>query len=121
FALRRAALGVVRIVLDNLLSNALKYTPQGTIRLRAWNENGAIRLSVVDTGQGFTAQESDQLFTRFYRTPEVRAQHIPGTGLGLAIVCEILKQNHGQVEARSAGMGCGASFIVVLPVNPSPT
>jgi signal transduction histidine kinase len=107
----------LRIVLDNLLSNALKYTPQGVIHLRAWNEQGAIRLSVVDTGQGFTPQEADQLFTRFYRTPEVRAQHIPGTGLGLAIVHEIMKQNHGQLEAKSAGIGCGASFIVTLPVQ----
>ncbi|MEO8398023.1 MAG: ATP-binding protein, partial [Chloroflexota bacterium] len=70
-------------------------------------------------GQGFSRPEADQLFTRFYRTPEVRAQHIPGTGLGLAIVHEIMKQNHGHVEARSAGIGRGASFVVTLPANPS--
>ena len=109
----------LRIVLDNLLSNALKYTPQGGINLRAWNENGAIKVSVADTGQGFATREADQLFTRFYRTPEVRAQHIPGTGLGLAIVREILKQNHGKVEATSAGIGCGALFTVTLPIQPA--
>ncbi len=110
----------LRIVLDNLLSNALKYAPQGTIMLCAWNENGTIRLSVEDTGQGFSKTEADQLFTRFYRTPEVRAQHIPGTGLGLAIVHEIMKQNHGRIEAKSAGIGGGASFVVTVPVNTSP-
>ncbi|MBI1259572.1 MAG: HAMP domain-containing protein [Chloroflexi bacterium] len=108
----------LRIVLDNLLGNALKYTSQGGIKLCAWNENGVIKLSVADTGQGFATQEVDQLFTRFYRTPEVRAQHIPGTGLGLAIVREILKQNRGQVEATSAGIGCGALFTVTLPIQP---
>ena len=109
----------LRIVLDNLLGNALKYTMQGGINLRAWNQNGVVKVSVADTGQGFATSEADQLFTRFYRTPEVRAQHIPGTGLGLAIVREILMQNRGKVEATSAGIGCGALFTVTLPLSPA--
>ncbi|HVU10252.1 MAG TPA: HAMP domain-containing sensor histidine kinase [Phototrophicaceae bacterium] len=109
----------LRIVLDNLLSNALKYTPQGTITMTARSEAATLKLSVVDTGQGFAAGEAEHLFTRFYRTPEVRAQHIPGTGLGLAIVREILKQNQGEIKAKSAGIGSGASFTVTLPLTPA--
>jgi len=109
----------LRIVLDNLLSNALKYTPQGTVTMKACSEHDTLRLSVVDTGQGFAAEAAEHLFTRFYRTPEVRAQHIPGTGLGLAIVREILDQNHGAIEAKSAGIGSGATFTVTLPVKSS--
>jgi signal transduction histidine kinase len=107
----------LRVVLDNVLSNALKYTPQGTITLRAWGDNETVNFSVSDSGRGFAAQESEQLFVRFYRAAEARAQHIPGTGLGLAIVRAILEQHQGRIEAHSRGIGQGATFIVTLPAR----
>ncbi len=74
---------------------------------------------MTDTGYGFDPQEGEQLFTRFYRSPEARARHIPGTGLGLAIVRAILQQHHGHIQAQSRGLGQGATFIVTLPVRPT--
>jgi two-component system sensor histidine kinase BaeS len=107
----------LRVVLDNLLSNALKYTHQGAVTLRAWGEKGAVKFCVSDTGLGFPLEESGELFTRFYRSAEVRAQHIPGTGLGLAIVRAILDHHRGSIAASSKGKGQGATFIVTLPAK----
>jgi signal transduction histidine kinase len=107
----------LRVVLDNLLSNALKYTTKGAVTLRAWGEMGAVKFCVSDTGLGFPPEESGQLFTRFYRSAGVRAQHIPGTGLGLAIVRAILDHHRGLIEASSEGEGQGATFIVTLPAK----
>ena len=105
----------LRLVLDNLLSNAVKYTPQGSITLRAWCEAGTIKLQVADTGQGFAAEEAEHLFDRFYRAPGAREKQIPGTGLGLSIVQAVLEYHHVRIEARSAGIGKGATFTVALP------
>ena len=109
----------LRIVLDNILSNALKHTTEGEITLRAWADGSMVNFSVTDTGWGFDPQEGEQLFTRFYRSPEARARHIPGTGLGLAIVRAILQPHHGSIEAQSRGLGQGATFIVTLPARPT--
>ena len=109
----------LRIVLDNILSNALKHTTEGEITLRAWADGAVVNFSVTDTGWGFDPQEQEQLFTRFYRSPEARARHIPGTGLGLAIVRAILQQHHGRIEAQSRGIGQGATFIITLPARPT--
>lgn len=109
--------GDLRIVLDNLLSNALKYTPPGgEIRLQAAAEPNTLRLDVCDTGEGFSAEEKERLFERFYRAPRSRERSIAGTGLGLSIVREILKQYDGSVAASSDGSGKGAVFTVRLPL-----
>lgn len=108
----------LRIVLNNLMSNAIKYTEHGCVGLRAWSEDNTFRLSIEDSGQGFSPDEHRMLFTRFYRTPNARGRQT-GTGLGLAIVQAILDHYQGAIEASSTGRGQGATFTLTLPVKVS--
>ncbi len=109
----------LRIVLDNLLINAAKYTPSGGhINLRARAEPKELFLEVSDTGEGFSPEIIPHLFERFYRANLDRNKSIPGNGLGLAIVEALLKQNGGTISANSAGLGKGATFTIHIPVAP---
>jgi signal transduction histidine kinase len=110
----------LRIILDNLLTNAVKYTPScGHVRLRAYAEAQGLRLEVSDTGEGFTPDVIPHLFERFYRANLDRNKAIPGNGLGLAIVDALIKQNGGTIQASSGGIGKGAIFTVTLPLDQS--
>ena len=103
-------------VVDNLVGNAVKYTPSGgTVSVRLTHAGGTARLEVADTGPGFDAATCERLFDRFFRadTPEVQAE--PGSGLGLAIVKAIVEGYGGAVGCESPGPGRGATFWAVLP------
>ena len=103
-------------VLDNLLENALKYTPSGgSVHLCLAATPGHLQLTVEDTGIGFDPTLAPHLFDRFYRadTPEVQAES--GSGLGLSIVRVIAEAYGGTVTATSAGPHQGSTFIVRLP------
>ena len=108
-------------VVDNLLSNALKYTPPGgrvEVELRHGPSalgGGAAVLRVSDTGAGFEPGEAELLFDRFYRSDRAEVQAEPGSGLGLAIVQAIAEAYGGTARAESAGPGQGATFEVRLP------
>lgn len=107
----------LKIVLDNLIDNAVKYTPPGgQVVLHVGQDTRAIRFTVSDTGEGFHPEEKRVLFERFARLPRARKTDIPGTGLGLAIVKAVLHQYGGTITARSDGPGQGATFEVVLPL-----
>ncbi|MCA9904297.1 MAG: HAMP domain-containing histidine kinase, partial [Anaerolineae bacterium] len=107
----------LRMVLDNLLSNAIKYTPEGKVTFTARHSGDQVVLQVTDTGRGYSPDEGQQIFTRFFRAADVRADEISGTGLGLAIVQSIVALYDGHVQARSAGIGQGSQFIVTLPLK----
>jgi signal transduction histidine kinase len=103
-------------VVDNLLENALKYTPAGgSVAVAITSDDASVVLSVADSGIGFDPDTADRLFDRFHRaaTPEVHAQ--PGSGLGLAIVRAIVQAYGGGITASSEGPGCGSRFVVQLP------
>ena len=103
-------------VVDNLVGNAVKYTPEGgRVSVRLSHADGTARLEVEDTGAGFDEATCERLFDRFYRadTPEVQAE--PGSGLGLAIVQAIVKGYGGEVGCASEGPGRGATFWAELP------
>ena len=95
---------------DNLLSNALKYTPRGgTVRVRtAVRENNA-ELSIIDTGMGMSDQEQTNLFTDYYRTETARHSTIEGHGLGLSLTRRIVVAHGGQISVRSRP-GEGSAF-----------
>jgi PAS domain S-box-containing protein len=100
-------------VIDNLLSNALKFTPAGgTVGVRAYPHNGAVRIEVADTGMGITDDEQTHLFEQFFRTAS--AQAIPGVGLGLSISKAIVEAHHGRISVESTE-GVGTTFFVDLP------
>ena len=102
-------------VLDNLVSNALKFTPAGgSVRLRVANEGPMARLEVRDTGTGITADEMPHLFDRLYRSPRAVAEQKQGAGLGLPIVKQIVDAHDGRVSVFSE-LGAGTVVRVELP------
>jgi signal transduction histidine kinase len=114
-AIVRGDYGRLGQVLDNLLSNALKFTPRnGAVEVRLSNGGDQVRLEVADTGIGIPANAQRELFTRFFRTDAAIEAAIQGTGLGLSIVKAIVDAHGGQVGVESAE-GEGAIFRVTLP------
>jgi len=103
----------VRQVLNNLLTNALRYTPTGgTVRVRcSRGEAEDIVLSVEDTGAGIPAEELPQIFDRFYKSKDSR-----GTGLGLAIAKSLVRAHGGEISAHSAP-GEGTTIRFTLPLH----
>jgi len=102
-------------VVDNLVSNALKFTPAGgTVEVRAYPHRSAVRIEVTDTGMGISEHEQARLFERFFRTARAQEQAIPGVGLGLSISKAIVEAHDGRISVRSAE-GTGTTFFVDLP------
>ena len=102
-------------VLDNLLSNALKFTPPGGRVVVGLADDGPqVRIEVTDTGVGIPAADLPHLFDRFYRARNATGRSVPGLGLGLAIVQTIVEGHGGTVSVRSEN-GAGACFTVLLP------
>ena len=104
-------------VLDNLVSNALKFTPSGgsvEVRLRA--EDGLAVLEVEDTGLGVPEEEQERLFERFFRSSSAMESAIPGTGLGLTITKAIVERHGGTIEVESAA-NAGTTARVRLPLK----
>ena len=103
-------------VLDNLVGNALRYTPEnGRIQLKARLVGTAVQLQVEDSGPGMDAAELAHVFDRFYRGDKSRQRHDGGSGLGLAIARSIVGGHNGRIWAESAP-GQGATFIIELPL-----
>jgi signal transduction histidine kinase len=106
-------------VLDNLVSNALKYTrPGGMVVVSATESDGSLRVEVADNGIGVPHDELGQLFSRFYRASTATRLAIPGTGLGLVIVRAIVER-HGGTVSLSSVEGEGTRVIVSLPAGQS--
>ena len=102
-------------ILDNLIDNALKYTPSGgRIRVRWRAEDSQVCLEVQDNGIGIPEQDLPRIFERFYRVDKARSRELGGTGLGLAIVKHLVHAMQGSVHAASR-VGHGTTFSVRLP------
>lgn len=102
-------------VLDNLLSNAVRYTAGGTqvtVRLRAAPDE--VVVSVVDLGPGLTDEQRERVFERFYRADPSRSRALGGSGIGLAIAKALVELMGGRIWAESEGPGTGATFSVAL-------
>jgi signal transduction histidine kinase len=102
-----------KIVL-NLLSNAFKYTFDGSITVTAAERDGRVYVSVQDTGTGIPEHELPHLFDRFHRVEGARGRTQEGSGIGLALVHELVKINGGQVSVSST-VGEGSTFTICLP------
>ncbi|WP_345035213.1 PAS domain-containing sensor histidine kinase [Arthrobacter methylotrophus] len=106
--------------LDNLVSNAIKYSPGGgLVSVRAARNDSWVRLEVQDTGMGMTADEAARIFTRFFRTDAARQAAIPGVGLGLSITKSIVERHGGSITCFSRPGG-GSTFVVALPAGAPP-
>lgn len=105
----------VEQILDNLLDNAVKYTPQGgRISVRWRQADGKVYLEVADTGIGIPESDLPRIFERFYRVDKARSREMGGTGLGLSIVKHLAQAMNGSVSAVSRP-GKGTTFTVCLP------
>jgi signal transduction histidine kinase len=106
-------------VFDNLVANAIKFTPPGgSVKVTVTSDDAATVVSVVDTGYGIPATEQSRLFERFFRSSAT--SHLPGTGLGLAIVHAIVESHGGSITCRSEE-GEGTTFTLSLPMDPLAT
>ena len=104
-------------VLDNLVSNALKFTPAGgRVEVRLSAADGVALIEVEDTGLGLAEDEREQLFERFFRSSRAAENAIPGTGLGLAIAKTIVERHGGRIELESA-VDVGTTVRVELPLS----
>ncbi len=98
------------LILNNLLSNAFKYTEEGSISVELAEEDNCLILRVRDTGIGIADTEKDKIFERFY---QLESKHI-GSGIGLSLVQRLVELHHGEIRIESV-LGEGSCFIVSLP------
>ncbi len=103
----------------NLVRNAIKFTDQGVIRLRAYQEADRIAIEVTDTGVGISEADQARIWERFFKTDRGRSRKNKGAGLGLAIVKELVELHEGTIEVESR-LGQGSTFRVRLPVYRDP-
>lgn len=114
-----ADVGRITQVLNNLVGNALKFTPTGgTITLRAKDEGAAVRVEVEDTGRGLAPDEVRRLFRPFSQVHDPGTVAEKGSGLGLYICKGILERHAGWIGVRSDGPGAGSTFYFVIPLRP---
>ena len=107
-------------VLDNLVSNAIKYSPDGgKVSISATADRQWVRLSVTDTGMGISHDDAAKVFNRFFRAESAQKAAIPGAGLGLSITRMIVERHGGSIVCES-GEGQGSTFIVTLPAEGPP-
>jgi two-component system phosphate regulon sensor histidine kinase PhoR len=105
----------LREVLQNLLDNAVQYTPSGgAITVQAIAEN-QVAIAVIDTGIGIPQAEQERIFERFYRVDAARSREVGGTGLGLSIARHLVEAHGGLIEVKSE-VERGSTFTVFLPL-----
>lgn len=109
----------LRVILSNLVDNAIKYSPEGGTVGVAWRthdepQGRMVVIEVTDTGAGIPEEKQGRVFERFYRVDEARSRHLGGTGLGLSIVKHLAQAFGGGVAVENAPDG-GARFTVTLP------
>jgi two-component system sensor histidine kinase GlrK len=112
----------LQLILDNLISNAVKFTPDGgTITLRAAYDDPGRNLvfDVADTGPGIPLEERPRIFEAFYQGATPQGGLVRGTGIGLSVVQEFVHAHGGSIELVD-GEFPGAHFRVLLPLTPSP-
>lgn len=105
----------VTTIINNLISNAIHYTPaDGTVHVRIRRSGEWVEIEVADTGIGISAEHQARVFERFYRVDKSRSRDLGGTGLGLAIVKHLTQAFEGQLKLTSQ-VGKGSSFRILLP------
>lgn len=111
----------VRLILENLVSNAVKYSPKGgTIHLRARNVGDQLELDVADSGPGIPMEDRAHVFEAFYTGRAPKSSQVKGTGIGLSVVLEFVSAHGGTIQIVD-GEFPGAHFRIRMPNRPAPT
>jgi two-component system OmpR family sensor kinase len=105
----------LRVMLGNLVDNAIRYTSRGGVVVRVQQRGGDVVLEVEDTGAGIPADERTRVFDRFYRVPGQKTEEEEGSGLGLAIVKRVVDRHGGRISLDSGTGGAGLRVTVQLP------
>lgn len=108
--------GMLQQMVYNLLLNAIRYTPAGSVTVKAKGDGAAVTIEVIDTGIGIAADDIEHIFDYFYRVDPARTKQSGGTGLGLALVKQMALAHGGQVYATSTP-GQGSTFTLKLPLR----
>src|SRR5262249_20575056 len=103
-------------VLLNLVGNALKFTDQGGVEIRAVQAGDRFALSVVDTGPGIAAEDQAKIFDEFQQVDNTSTRKKGGTGLGLSISRKIVELHGGSISVQSE-LGKGSTFTVSIPIH----
>lgn len=107
-------------IFSNLISNALKFTPEGGTITLSMNSNGqTVEASVIDTGRGIAPEFLPNIFQQFAQGDQKTSGDRSGLGLGLAIVKTLVEKHNGNIKAYSKGLGQGSTFTVTLPIHVS--
>lgn len=107
----------MRQVVDNLVTNAIKYNREwGSVTVAVAVEDGGVSVEVRDTGQGIPDADLPRIFDRFYRTNSAKTSTTVGTGLGLSITREIIHRHGGQLTVSSE-LGIGTTFRILVPTE----
>jgi signal transduction histidine kinase len=102
---------------ENLVSNAMKYSPDGTaVTVTLRSDEESVTIEVADQGYGIPEADLARVFEKFYRVPRVQDAGVPGTGLGLPMVREIAELHHGSVSVKSE-VNHGSTFTLRIPRN----
>ncbi len=113
-----ADIGKLRQVFENLIDNAIKYSPKGTIIVTAKRtEEKMAQVSIKDNGVGIKAETLPKLFQKFSRAEDASKANILGTGLGLYVARQLITALKGAISAQSEGEGKGSTFVVELPLK----
>jgi len=106
----------LRQIVDNLVSNAVKFTQTGSVRVSLSRSVNQLVLTVKDTGIGMTPEAASRIFSRFEQADSSTTRRFGGTGLGLSICAELVKAMKGEITVSSA-VGKGSTFVVTLPLE----
>ena len=104
----------VREVLQNFITNAIKYTEKGSVTLGARNRDGGIEFSVTDTGIGISKQDQEKVYDKFFRSEDFRTRKNNGTGLGLYVTMKLARLIHAELDLESE-LNKGSTFRVFFP------
>ena len=108
--------GKIKEVIENLIDNAIKYTPKGSVTASVLKGDNTVTVKIADTGNGIPAEVIPQLFKKFSRADAQKA-NLSGTGLGLYLAKIFIDAHHGRIWVESQGKDNGSTFYVELPVN----